>query len=153
MVYTVIRLSLTTRCLQFECDQLGPDLDGVDGLSFHAKDYQVDCNSDEHAFHIVVATAMVLLYPIGIPFTFALMTFRNKRDLSILVNEDVTEFRYGIKPWQSIDGQEKIVLTALEVQHKYEFLTGSYEPHMWYWELVEYARKFLLTGKVCPCLG
>ena len=64
----------------------------------------------------------------------------------MLINEDGTKFRRGSGEWKSVDGQDKLLLEALTVQHEMDFLCGSYEPHLYFWELTEYASKFLLTG-------
>jgi len=124
----------------FECRDLG------DGTSFHTKDYTLDCNSDTYKGYEKFASLMVAVYPIGIPGVFLLFLMARKSKLNVEVNEDATKYRHGGGEWQAVEGKDKQLGEALEVQHQMEFLVGSYEQKFFWWELVEYGRKFLLTG-------
>jgi len=124
----------------FECRDLG------DGTSYHTKDYTLDCNSDKYGTYENFASLMVFIYPIGIPGVFLLFLMARKSKLNVEVNEDATEYRHGGGEWQAVEGNDKKLGEALEVQHQMEFLVGSHEQRFFWWELVEYGRKFLLTG-------
>jgi len=124
----------------FECRDLG------DGTRLHKLDYALDCESDTYAGYEAFASLMIAMYPVGIPAIFALMTFRRKVKLDVEVNEDATEYRHGSGAWHAVDGDEDKLSDVLEVQHQMDFLCGSYERRFFWWELVEYGRKFLLTG-------
>ena len=89
---------------------------------------------------------MVAVYPIGIPGVFLLFLMARKSKLNVEVNEDATKYRHGGGEWQAVEGKDKQLGEALEVQHQMEFLVGSYEQRFFWRELVEHGRKFLLTG-------
>ena len=124
----------------FECRNFG------DGTRYHQKDYTLDCNSDTYAGYERFASLMVAVYPVGIPGVFLLFLMARKAKLNVEVNEDATQFRHGGGEWKAVEGNDKKLGEALDVQHQMEFLCGSYEQRFFYWELVEYGRKFLLTG-------
>ena len=123
----------------FDCRNIGE-------ASVHSLDYTIDCRSVEYSFMVIFALCMVGVYPVGIPAYFAWLTLREKSQLDIDVNEEATKFRHGTGEWEPTDGQEEMLAKALHTQDEMEFLVGSYEPRIFWWELVEYARKFLLTG-------
>ena len=77
---------------------------------------------------------------------FLLLLMARKAKLNVEVNEDATEYRHGSGKWQAAEGNDEQLSEALEVQYQMDFLVGSYEPKFFYWELVEYGRKFLLIG-------
>ena len=106
----------------------------------------LDCNSDTYKGYEMFASLMVAVYPIGIPGVFLLFLMARKSKLNVEVNEDATKYRHGGGEWQAVEGKDKQLGEALEVQHQMEFLVGSYEQKFFWWELVEYGRKFLLTG-------
>jgi len=143
----------------FACRDLGPSLDGAKNIRFHDQDYSIDCDSLEYAFYYTLALAMVMAYPIGIPLAFGLAMWCKKKLLRVHIkiespesdsatemDEETLYFRTGLGEWQNSNGQEDFIVEVETTQHQFDFLVGSYEPHIFWWELVEYLRKFLLTG-------
>jgi len=124
----------------FECRDFG------DGTVLHKRDYSLDCNSASFAGYKAFAWVVIFIYPIGIPGIFVLLFFKQRSKLNISVNEDGVEYKHGDGEWQPVDSDEDKLNDALKTQHHFEFLVGSYVPRYFFWEIVEYLRKFILTG-------
>lgn len=115
------------------------------GWSVIKVDHNLDCNADEHTFYALYATAMTLVYPIGIPFMYWVLLFRSRK----LLNG-------GQKEKEKIMSKEQALREALEERVKNEekdptlkalsFLYGNYEPKYWWFEVFESLRKLSLTG-------
>jgi hypothetical protein len=116
-----------------------------DGTSFLTVDYSIDCNASEHTFYRLYAGAMVFVYPIGIPFSYWYLLWRQREKLNGKQREKEGEM-----------SEEKALKEALELRAANEeehqslkalsFLYGSYEPKYWWFEVFETLRKLALTG-------
>jgi hypothetical protein len=116
-----------------------------DGTSFLTVDYSIDCNASEHTFYRGYAGAMILIYPIGIPFSYWFLLWRRRHLLNGKQREKEEEM-----------SEEKALKEALELRAANEeehqslkalsFLYGSYEPKYWWFEVFETLRKLALTG-------
>ena len=116
-----------------------------DGTSFLTVDYSIDCNASEHTFYRGYAGAMILIYPIGIPFSYWFLLWRRRHLLNGKQREKEGEM-----------SEEKALKEALELRAANEeehqslkalsFLYGSYEPKYWWFEVFETLRKLALTG-------
>ena len=103
-----------------------------EGHQYLYADYEVDCRSAAHARHQKFASAMLLVYPIGVPTCYLWLLFRK---------------RNAINP----AGATRAEKLALQDDEDWEaadlaFLVRGYEPQFWWWEIVECVRKLLLTG-------
>eukprot|EP00519_Triparma_laevis_P001961 CAMPEP_0182516702 /NCGR_PEP_ID=MMETSP1321-20130603/40862_1 /TAXON_ID=91990 /ORGANISM="Bolidomonas sp., Strain RCC1657" /LENGTH=595 /DNA_ID=CAMNT_0024724333 /DNA_START=1 /DNA_END=1786 /DNA_ORIENTATION=+ len=129
-----IKVFSTFACRQFD-----------NGWSVIKVDHNLDCNADEHAFYTFYATAMTLVYPIGIPLMYWILLFRKRK----LLNG-------GQKEKEKRMSTEQALREALEEREKNEekeptlkslsFLYGNYEPKYWWFEVFESIRKLALTG-------
>lgn len=102
----------------FACEELD------DGKNYLRADYRIECDSPEHGRAITYAVFMVLLYPLGIPTLYATLLFRNRNVLN-----DETVRREQVSGVKSISD-----------------LWKPYKPTRFYYEVVECARRILLTG-------
>ena len=103
----------------FACEHLD------DGKRYLLADYSIDCESSKHRALQIYAGFMVLLYPVGIPISYAWLLFRNRRLLQ--------------------DGNDR--MEALAVRSTSD-LWKPYKPRRFYYEVVECGRRILLTGVV-----
>lgn len=102
----------------FGCEQLDDD------IWYLRADYSLECGTSEYDTFMAYAIVMVLVYPIGIPAVFSWWLFQNRSML-----------RHPSS--QSVDA------------HKVELLRDIWEPYnrsVFYFEIVEYARRVVLTG-------
>lgn len=103
----------------FACDRLD------DGVSYLRADYSLVCFTSKHRSFEVYAAVMALVYPLGVPITFLWWLLQNRKLLSKrpakaeALDDDVEVFRDLWEP---------------------------YRPRCFFYEIVEYARRSLLTG-------
>lgn len=100
------------------------DTDVLPGKGFLRSDYSVECFTLEHTLYRIYATIMIFVYPLGIPFLYFVLLYKNKKILSQENNErgdnsDVIPFR---------------------------FLWKDFKPSVYYYEVIECMRRILLTG-------
>ena len=163
--------SVSSKVFQvFSCQDISPT------ESYHRLDYSMDCNGTEYAFFYKFGLLCLCVYPLGIPLTFALMMYKNRQalftDLSAAEAEAATDSGGDSAFAENLDCDDDkeanvdlaktfrrattkvIVVSAFrakldrvhDIQDNFAFLCGSYENRIFYWELVEYLRKFLLAG-------
>jgi len=97
----------------------------VEGEWYLVADYRMLCYDSEWWGYGILGFVAFLLYPIGIPGLFWVLLRLN---MEVLHDDAHPDYE--------------------SVHDKLGFIYSSYEPQAWYWELVELAQKFLLTGVV-----
>ena len=102
------------------------DTDAIPGKGFLRADLGIECFTNEHTLYRIYAGIMILLYPIGIPFMYFVLLYRNKNSLSA-PNSD----RFG----------NRSLLP-------YVFLWRDFKPKVYYFEVIECLRRVLLTGAI-----
>ena len=102
--------------------------------SFHEDDYNIDCTTTKFLLIRAATFFVILLVPIGISATFAFLMFRAKQSLGGIVNETAT----GGAKLSSDDVDEEA--------DAYGFLTSDYRPDCYYYEIVNYTKKLVLSG-------
>ena len=100
----------------FACDSLD------DGKAYLRADYSITCYTGTYTAYQTYAILMVFVYPIGIPAFFTWWLVRNRRELK--------------RP-------ERQSMSGLQ---SYRFLWAAYRPACYYYEVVECARRIVLTG-------
>jgi len=108
----------TTVFTMFVCD----DLD--DGTSYLRADYRIDCNSSKHTALQIYAGFMVVLYAFGIPVLYACLLLKNR----------------GILQKHGREENGRVALFA--------DLWQPYKHNRYFYEIVEYCRRIMLTGVV-----
>eukprot|EP00903_Cladosiphon_okamuranus_P009052 g8654.t1 len=111
----------------FACDTL----DELD-KSFLRADYSLVCDTDEHNKYKIYAGVMILVYPIGIPLLYAWQLFKHRHRIY-----PKQALRDGVSPERRL-GDKKIAHTVV--------LWEAYRPCRYYYEVIECARRLLLTG-------
>lgn len=97
------------------------DLD--DGNEYLRADYRILCTDEKHSYLQIYAMLMVAVYPVGIPLLFAVLLKRYRDVLSD-------------------PGADKSAVQAMAS------LWDPYRPSRFYYEIVEYGRRIVLTGVV-----
>jgi hypothetical protein len=95
----------------------------------------VDCSSSRYKNGYVYAVAMLLVFPLGIPFLYGCLLWKHRHELS----DDATMERERKRGWPKL-GHLK-------------FLVAAYAPKMYLFEVFECIRRLLLgsiVGLVSP---
>jgi hypothetical protein len=135
MTFLIYSTVSTTVFQTFACDSTA----GLGG-SYLRTDYSISCGTRTHTLYRVYAAFMVLLYPLGIPAIYAYLLWSHKellRATAAATGSSSGSFRSTLK--------RRREHTALSTS---QFLWQAYRPEMYYWELVECARRLLLTGAI-----
>ena len=78
----------------FACDWLDEEVDGTPSrVERLREDYSIDCDSPSHIRAEIFAYFMLLLWPIGVPLSFAVLLFRHRYSLQGLPLSEVTKRR------------------------------------------------------------
>ncbi|CAM9118057.1 unnamed protein product, partial [Laminaria digitata] len=116
MVFFVYSFVSFTIFQTFVCDSLD------DGKAYLRADYSLTCDTKRHTTYLIYASVMVCVYPVGIPAFFAFTLVRNRQELEKPGRETVPHLK------------------------SYRCLWGAYKPSCYYYEVVECARRIVLTG-------
>ncbi|CAM9458195.1 unnamed protein product [Ectocarpus sp. 8 AP-2014] len=103
----------------FACEHLD------DGKEYLRVDYRIECDSPKHRAFQFYAGIMMLVYPIGIPFFYTSVLYKNRRVLVSKIDREV----------------------SLQVQPISD-LWVPYKPERFYYEVIECVRRISLTGVV-----
>ena len=118
LVTFLVYSSVSSTVLQmFDCEHLD------DGNNYLRADYTILCDSLKHRALEVYACVMVIIYPVGIPALYSMLLSRNRSVLT--------------------DGNRRG--SDVYVQSTSN-LWKPYKPSRFYYEVVECARRILLTG-------
>ena len=128
----IILPSLSTKLFQvFICSDIDPD-DVANGNDIYMTvDYNVSCSSVKYKFGVLWAAAMIGVYPIGIPLCYYYLLSASKYDIA---------HRHSVS-----SSPQELLERRIRIQHL-EILYGSYQSHLWWWELVETLHRLTLTG-------
>lgn len=95
------------------------------GVMYLRADYSLSCSSRAHTAWKAYAGLMIFVYPVGVPAVFAWWLVSNRRDL--------VKVGSGDSPgWERLQPMRD--------------LFEPYKPHRYYYEVVEFGRRILLTG-------
>ena len=89
----------------------------IEGTSFLASDYRVQCYTDTWYLVSYISTNFILLYPIGIPLFFFIILRYNRKQLSVPA-----------------------------VKAQLGFLYAGYKESIWWWEVLECFHKLILVA-------
>ncbi|KAG5181611.1 hypothetical protein JKP88DRAFT_263559 [Tribonema minus] len=117
--FLIFSFASTTVFQTFACDCL----DGT-GECYLRADYALSCGTARHRAYVIYASFMVLVYPVGIPALYAYMLRRHRK--GIARHEDGGVVAASLKPTK--------------------FLWTPYKKTVYFWELIECARRLLLSG-------
>lgn len=100
----------------FACETLD------DNVSYLRADYSLTCSTVRHSMFEAYAMFMVCVYPVGIPLIFSMWLGTNRKDLRRSDREGLAH----LKPLKD--------------------LWIAYTPSRYYYEVIEYGRRIVLTG-------
>eukprot|EP01052_Picozoa_sp_SAG31_P039652 SAG31_NODE_5544_length_2467_cov_1.224240_2_plen_284_part_00 len=126
---------LTTRIAHMlACKSYGPE-------SFQRYDYGISCDDPMYLAFQFFAVCMIVVYPIGIPVVSFWVLWKNREELGVCATLQKEEaktisrsHREAGPPWWK------------GTKSTFDFVVGEYRPELYYFEMVEFARKGLLTG-------
>jgi hypothetical protein len=149
------------------------DFDGDYGSRLKA-DYSIDCNAPGRPGYVVYAVFMTLVYPFGIPALYAVLLWKQRKDVCPEKREWTKlcgcGFKISFRSWTWHFGNFDYPPPALSVAKDKEllelrnsmlsakddeasamlrstqFLFKEYEPRYWWFEIFECARRLMLTG-------
>lgn len=110
----------TIRGQTYACDPL------EDGKKYLRADYRIECDSTRHKYFMAYAGFMILVYTVGIPAFYGFLLFRHR---DVLTKDDAD--REGVSDVAPTSG-----------------LWKPYRPSVFYYEVVECIRRFMLAGVV-----
>ena len=119
--YVVLPTVTTIIFGAFPCDVF---VYGSETDSFLRADYSISCEDASYRTFKVFGGLMLLLIPVGIPLTYAVILWRRKEK----IKRDVEERE-----------KDDALMTVA-------FLFDSYKPEYWYFEIFETCRRLALTG-------
>jgi hypothetical protein len=102
-------------------------------------DLNVNARSARYKFGVGWAAVMFLIYPVGVPALYFYVLYYNKEKISQL--EKTGDFD------RKAAGEKMTFIDYISPQ-TISFLHSAYEAQFWYWEIVETARRLLLTAAV-----
>ena len=104
----------------FSCEHLD------DGKYYLRADYRIECDSAKHEMFQVYAGFMIVLYTVGIPYFYVILLFKNR---DVLVQDAPSRNNcFRVRSTSS--------------------LWSPYKPSVFYFEVIECARRVLLAGVV-----
>lgn len=131
-----------------------------DGNSYMVEDYSIQCNSKTYHQTVGLCYIMAVVYAIGIPVLYTTLLFRNRKN--IRKEGENREFAISVlqKKLEENDFGETIASNDLAMEMErlnwcypwtgdissFDFLFSAYGPELWWWEILETARRLLLTG-------
>ncbi|GMH74227.1 hypothetical protein TL16_g06408 [Triparma laevis f. inornata] len=102
----------------FPCD----DLD--DGGRYLRSDYSIRCDGEERTGWVVFGLIMILVFPIGVTSAYWMLLWADRKKIQ--------------QPVEVREEDEELMTKA--------FLFEPYKPEYWYFEVVETARRLMMTG-------
>jgi hypothetical protein len=121
-------------------------------LRYMRNDPAISITSDRYKFGIGWASAMFLVYPIGVPCLYLFVLYINKDKIKAKDGHPSVSASLTSQPSKrTVDGAEdskSVVETVREyvTPEAISFLHGAYEGQFWYWELLETSRRLFLTA-------
>ncbi|KAH8048703.1 chlorophyll synthetase [Aureococcus anophagefferens] len=130
--------SVTLKILQiFDCEVLD-DAGGKQAFLF--ADYSVRCGGFDYFVYTIYAILAVFVWPVGVPLLYFTLLHRHKHEINpsvvVAAPSDAGSARARSLEIRSANGN---------IRHL-GLLYTPYEPHMWWWEIAEIARRLLSTS-------
>jgi hypothetical protein len=109
-----------------QCRDIGNDM-------YHEDDYSVRC--DDAKFYAVTAAAvfLIVVIPVGVPCVFLVLMKRQKDSIG------------GVRE-TALGGAKLVDDDTHDDDDRYGFLIRDFRPEFWFYEIVTYSRKLLLSG-------
>ena len=161
MTVFVFYTFITTRIFHmFSCRSL------YDGLgtyeSWHRWDYEIDCNGTTYRLHWHLATIMAFVYPVGLPVVSLWIMYKNADRLKHASapqafdhwSDDSEAPHASDAPatsserslWAVQQQKESTLPWWYGDRQTFGFMVLDYKPSCYFFEIVEFSRKLVLTG-------
>jgi hypothetical protein len=132
LVFTYLILPVVTMTIfqTFSCQDVDPD-DVESGKDrYMMVDYSMSCSSSKYRFGLGWAIVSIFVYPVGIPLYYFYVLYSARHD---------------IKNRETISSEGEKWSRNAHLQ-SIKLLFEFYQPHLWYWEVIETIYRLLLTG-------
>lgn len=100
------------------------DTDVFPARGFLRSDYSIECFTLTHTLYRIYSGVMIIVYPLGIPFLYFVLLYKNKN--ALLRDNDERKKNDKVTP--------------------YIFLWKDFRPNVYFFEVIECMRRILLTG-------
>jgi hypothetical protein len=124
--------------------------------SFLKQDLSIDCNAaEERPVMLAYAILMVILYPMGITAMYAILLWRQRKEICPIEGEwhGILGIKDVFPPkLRTMDEEDKMTeQRRLDIPknpelNSIQFLFKEYEPYYWWYEVFECFRRLMLTG-------
>lgn len=132
LTYLILPSVSTTIFQAFICTDIDPNNEYPGENKYYlTADMSISCQSDYYRSWRVYAAFMILVYPLGIPLSYFLVLYKNRREIS--TRQEIV---------QNAPDDTKLSMQVAGIA----FLWQAYRPNAWYWEVVETTRRILLTA-------
>ncbi|KAH8059543.1 chlorophyll synthetase [Aureococcus anophagefferens] len=154
--------SVTLKILQiFDCEVLD-DAGGKQAFLF--ADYSVRCGGFDYFVYTIYAILAVFVWPVGVPLLYFTLLHRHKHEInpSVVVAAPSDAGSARARSVHAVYGRASASAEALASEERLArqleirsangnirhlgLLYTPYEPHMWWWEIAEIARRLLSTS-------
>uniref|UniRef100_A0A7S2HIT6 Uncharacterized protein n=1 Tax=Octactis speculum TaxID=3111310 RepID=A0A7S2HIT6_9STRA len=119
---------------------------GTDNECYLTSDYTTRCNTARWRLWVIYAACCVLVYPIGIPFMYFTLLWRNRHIIDPSLDETGARARMGDNFGKSRVAQALEIRNADRKIQYLAFLFESFEPRYWWWEVFESFRRLTMTS-------
>ena len=152
LLYFVFASTSTVIFQTFACDDTFDD-----GRAVVAVDFSLSCNSPQWDVHVGYGVFMVLVFPVGIPYLFGHLLFKNRQAIDPpLSTEGMQLLQLAEACSVERAGRCSLVEQAKdaarsrnpdETLQSIRFLFDHYLPKFWYFEILESVRRLLARGQ------
>ncbi|CAM9956616.1 unnamed protein product, partial [Laminaria digitata] len=164
LTFLVFTSASTVVFKTFACDDKA-----VEGENYLRADYSISCDTDLHLLFKVYSGLMIAVYPVGIPFLYAVILWKNRELLNPRIvrcksdpdsaDESTTDSSAVLCTASNLKtktefSQQELQELEERVQARKEhpelvpsmFLWKDFGPDLYYYEVIECGRRMLLTG-------
>ena len=145
LLYVVLPPVTTTIFGMFVCVDIDPSYIIPSTPKYMNRDYSISCDSKRYQIGLKWAITMVFVYPVGLLSLYFWVLYYNRHDIEKRVgdNTDISNDLVVNEESDAVDRKECLkYIGAKEIS----FLYRAYEGKFWYWEVIETARRLILTA-------
>ena len=130
--FAILPSVTTTIFAMFACENIDPNNEDNLPDYYLIADLSIECSSDRYKTGQNFAIFMIFVYPIGVPAFYFYQLYRR---------------RFAIMYREVVSNKESTIDLSSDLM-VYEFLFRYYTPAYWYFEVVETARRLILTAVI-----
>jgi hypothetical protein len=140
VLFCIYPFLATKICHVFKCVRISPSGTTTDIEEWQQYNMEVDCSDDAYKSLQTVAVLFFIIYPIGVPALTMYVFWKNYPRLHGLSTAPVA------RDWAIREGYTEKLPWWHGDRDTFYFMVRDYRPRFFYWEIIEFVRKFSLTG-------